>query len=391
MTDAAPYKAALVTDWLTVRAGSARVLEAVLEPRPDAPVYTLVYDAPHFRDSIIATHAVSTSFLQRLPLVRRAYRMCLPLMPLAVERFDLRPYDVVISLSHAVAKGVLTGGDQLHISYVYTPVRYAWDLQLTYLDDGGWNRRGLVGLVHPLLHYVRLWDLASGRRPDVLVAASRYVARRIRKLYGRSATVTYPPVEIDRFEPRLDREDFYVTVSRLVSYKKVGLLAEAFSRLGRRLVVIGDGPERQAIECLAGPTVQVLGWQPDAVVASHLERCRAFVFAADEDFGIAPVEALAAGAPVIAYGRGGVTETVTDGETGIFFDRQDVDHIVRAVLDFEAAAERFPPRRMRQAAAPFARERFQREFAALVDREWHRFLRRRSPRHTADACAMPEA
>jgi glycosyltransferase involved in cell wall biosynthesis len=382
MPDASP-RTAVVTDWLTVRGGAARVLESVLAPRAGADVHALLYDARSFRDSPIGRRAVRTSFLQRLPLIHRTYRAALPLMPLAIERLDMRPYDLVISLAYAVASGVLTSADQLHVSYVCTPMRYAWDLQRSYLEDTR-RARAAAFLAHPLLHYLRLWDLASSRRPDVLVAASHYVARRIAKLYGRPADVVHPPVEVGRFRPDRPRDDFYLTVSRLVPYKKIDVLAKACSRLGRRLVIIGDGPERRRVLRGTGDSVVCLGWQPDEVVADHLERCRAFVFAADEDFGIAPVEALAAGAPVIAYGKGGVLETVTAGETGVFFDRQTPDAVMRAVTDYEAMAGRFHPARLRESAEPFGPEQFRRRFEAIIDREWAQFLRRRAARPPAD-------
>jgi glycosyltransferase involved in cell wall biosynthesis len=389
MPDLSEARTTVVLDWLTVPAGAVRVAEAILEGRPGIPLHALFYDAKSFRDSRIGRHPVQTSFLQRVPGIRRFYRATLPLMCLAVEGLDMRPYDLVISLSHAIAKGVLTSADQLHISYVFTPVRYAWDLQHGYLDDTRWGAARLGSLAHPILHYLRLWDLASSRRPDVMIASSHYIARRIRKVYGRVAPVIHPPVDVERFVPRTDRDEYYVTVSRLVSYKKVELIAEAFTRLGRPLVIIGDGPERRRIARHAGPNVKMLGWQPDAVVTAHLERCKAFVFAADEDFGIVPVEAMAAGAPVIAYGKGGVLETVVPGETGVFFERQAVDSLMAAVVEFEALARRFHPEMMRQAALPFARKEFQRRFETLVAREWRKFQHRRRPRTERSERSLP--
>ena len=239
-----------------------------------------------------------------------------------------------------------------------------------------------------MLHYLRLWDQASIGRVDVLVASSRTVARRIWKTYRRRAEVVYPPVDIDRFEAGEPRDDYYLTVSRLVPYKRVPLIAAAFSRLGRRLVVIGEGPDRAAVERAGGVWVELLGRQPDAVVRDHLQRCRAFVFAADEDFGIAPVEAQAAGAPVIAYGRGGATETVIANQTGLFFDEPRVECLVEAVERFEAMARHFHPEQIRLTTHRFSRQRFQRQLAELVDREWGRFqshaaLEHREPRSVA--------
>lgn len=366
---------AFVRDWLTVYAGADKVMDAALELFPGAPVYALVYQKEHFEGSRIAEHPVHTSFIDRLPGGRKHHRAYFPFMPLAIEQFDLREHELVISFSHAVAKGVLTRPDQLHISYVYTPVRYAWDLYFDYLRDSRLDRGLRSWLVRPLLHYLRLWDLASASRPDVLVAASRYVAQRIWKLYRREAQVIYPPVEVERFDVRIERDRFYLTLSRLVPYKRIDLIVDAFTRLDLPLVVIGAGPEWRKVERLAGPNVQLLGEQPDSVVKDHLERCKAFVFAADEDFGIAPLEAQAAGAPVIAYGKGGITETVVPGMTGLLFPHQSVGSLMEAVRSVEAGAYRFHPDRIRQHAERFSRARFQREFGALIELEWARFKR----------------
>jgi glycosyltransferase involved in cell wall biosynthesis len=364
---------AFVRDWLTVYGGADRTMEAALELFPEAPIYALLYQRENFLSRIIARHPVHTSFLDRLPGGRTWHRAYLPLMPLAIEQFNLRAYDVVVSLSHVVAKGVLTRADQLHISYLFTPVRYAWDLYFQYLDEVGWRRGPRSWAVRVALHYLRMWDTASSTRPDILVADSRAVARRIWKLYRRRAEVIYPPVDIDRFQPRAARDDFYLTVSRLVPYKKVPLITEAFTKLKRPLVVIGDGPDRSRVERVAGSNVELLGSQPDHVVADYMARCKAFIFAAEEDFGIAPVEAQAAGAPVIAYGRGGATESVIPGETGLFFGEQSVESLGAAVRQFERQASRFVPDEIRLTTRRFSRERFQRAFATLVEREWETF------------------
>ena len=370
-------RVAFVHDWFTVRSGSEKVLEAALEIFPDAPIHTLVYRRENFENTPIADRRVITSFIDRLPLGREKYQWYLPLMPIAVEQFDLADYDVVISSSHAVAKGALTRSDQLHVSYVHTPMRYAWDLQFRYLKEAGVDRGFKSLFVRLVLHYLRLWDLASSGRVDVYVANSKYVARRVWKIYRRRARVIYPPVEVEGLDPKDDREDFYLTVSRLVPYKRVDLIVEAFTRLGRPLVVVGDGPELAKIRQLAGSNIQLLGYQPDTVVRDYLERCKAFVFAADEDFGIVAVEAQAAGAPVIAYGKGGVTETVIPGETGLFFGQQTVESLIQAVYKFEAHEHTFDRERIRQNAERFSRKRFQREFSEFVNREWESFSVRR--------------
>ena len=365
---------AFVRDWLTVHGGADRTMEAALELFPGAPIYALLYQAENFRGTRVAQHEVRTSFIERLPGGRRNYRTYLPLMPLAIEQLDLRNYELVISMSHVVAKGVLTRADQLHISYIYTPMRYAWDLYLQYLEELDLTRGVKSWAVRLLLHYLRLWDTASSNRPDVFVADSQYVAQRIWKLYRRPAEVIYPPVDVDRFRPRTAREDFYLTVCRFVPYKKVALIVQAFTRLGLPLVVIGDGPDWKKVRQGAGPNVQLLGWQADSVVKDYMERCKAFVYAADEDFGIVVVEAQAAGAPVIAYGRGGVTESVIPGENGVTYPEQHVESLADAVLRFETCAHRFHPERVRLTTRRFSRERFKQAFAALVDREWEKFV-----------------
>lgn len=358
-------RVAIVHDWLVTYGGAERVLESILEQFPGAPIYTLVYRPEVFRGTRIESHPVYASFIQRLPGGVNRYRQYLFLMPFAIEQFDFGEYDVVISSSHAVAKGVLTRSDQVHISYVHTPMRYAWDLQFQYLRDSG-LARGIRGWIARLmLHYIRLWDTVSADRVDVFIANSEYVAQRIWKTYRRTAKVVYPPVNVSRFDYTRPREDFYLTVSRMVSYKRIDLIVQAFSRVGLPLVVIGDGPDFEKVKRLAGPNVQLLGYQPDPVVRDYMERCRAFVFAADEDFGIAPVEAQAAGAPVIAYGKGGVTETVVAEETGILFSEQSVDALVAAVRQFESQRHRFDPKRIRRNAERFGKERFQEEFLAV--------------------------
>lgn len=367
-------RVAIVHDWLVTYGGAERLLEAVLEHFPGAPIYTLLYRRDAFNKTRISEHPIHTSFLQRLPGGIRMYRTYLPLMPFAIEQLDLRDYDLIISSSHAVAKGILTRADQLHISYVHTPIRYAWDLQLDYLEWSG-VQKGIRSVIARLfLHYIRLWDTASAQRVDVFVANSHWVARRIWKTYRRRARVIYPPVDVANFQHTRERENFYLTVSRLVPYKRVDLIVEAFSRLGRPLVVIGDGPDFTKLQRLAGPTVRLLGYQPDEVVREYMERCVGFVFAAEEDFGIAPVEAQAAGAPVIAFGKGGVRETVIPGETGLLFYEQTVESLMEAVEKFETYRGKFDPKRIRRNAERFSYDRFRRQFAALVEEAWSRFV-----------------
>ncbi|MBE7386042.1 MAG: glycosyltransferase family 4 protein [Leptolyngbya sp. SIO1E4] len=363
---------AIAHEWLETYAGSERVVEQLINLYPDADLFSLVdFLAPNER-SFIHNKPVTASFIQRLPRARKMFRQYLPLMPLAIEQFDLSGYDLVISSNHAVAKGVVTRADQLHISYVHTPIRYAWDLQWQYLEQAG-LKQGLKGVITRLiLHYLRLWDVSTASRVDRFVANSHFIARRIWKTYRRRAEVIYPPVAVQQFRADRPRDDFYLTVSRFVPYKRVDLTIAAFNQLGLPLIVIGEGSHRAQLQQDARPNIQFLGYQPDAVVIDHMERCKAFIFPAEEDFGITPVEAQAAGAPVIAYGRGGVAETVIAGKTGLFFPLQTVAALVSAVQRFEqmhlpAAAT------IRHHAEQFSQARFRSTFQRFLDTTWSQF------------------
>lgn len=369
-----------VHEWLISYAGSERVLSAAAELFPDAPIHTLLCSAGCIVGTPLAGREIMTSLLQRLPFAASRHRMLLPLMPFAVEQLDVSDANVILSSQHAVAHGVLTRADQLHVSYVHSPMRYAWDLHHDYLAAEGldFGPRGL--LTRYLLHRLRLWDAVAAQRVDRFVANSAYVARRINKHYRRRAEVIYPPVDVHRFDPASQRDDFYIAVSRLVPYKRIDLVVQAAIEHDRPLVVIGDGPERHRIEAIverAGPATKVtlLGEQPTAVVADHLSRCRALIFAADEDFGIVPVEAMAAGAPVVALGRGGACETVVDGETGVWFEDQSVAGVQAGITRFEAIEGELDPSRCRERAERFSKPRFQRELSVLLDRLWDRFER----------------
>ena len=372
VTPAAGWRAApaaLVHDWLPVYGGAERVLEAMLRVLPHGDVFSLLDFVPEGQRAFLGGRTVRTSFIQRLPFARSSYRNYLPFAPLAIEQFDLGGYDVVLSSSYVVAKGVLTTPDQLHVSYVHSPVRYAWDLYFEYLRQGRLER-GLKGtLAKAILHYVRLFDAATALRPDLYLANSHTVARRVRKTYRRPAAVLYPPVDTERFRLVTDKDDYYVTMSRLVPYKRVDLIVEAFAKMPtRRLVVVGDGPEMKRIAARATPNVELLGYRPDAEARALVERARAFVFAAEEDFGIVPVEAQACGTPVVAYGRGGATETVVPGVTGRFFETQTPDALVAAVEAFER--DRYDPAEVRAHAERFAAPVFERGLAGLLDAAW---------------------
>ncbi len=380
MKPLAEARVAIVHEWLVRYAGSEQVVAAMLEVFPRADLFALVHDPGGLRGTPLESVPVQTSFVQSLPKAREKYQTYLPLMPLAVEQFDLRPYDLVLSSSHAVAKGLLTRADQLHVSYVHTPVRYAWDLYLDYLAGSGMERGIKSLLARPALHYLRLWDASAANRVDVYLANSSYVARRIEKLYRRPARVIYPPVDVERYRPGLlPREEFYVSVSRFVPYKRMDLIVEAFTRMGKPLVVIGEGSEFEKVRRAAGPNVKLLGHRSAAEIEDYLQRARAFVFAAEEDFGIAPVEAQATGCPVIAYGKGGALETVigwpAPEPTGVFFDAQTPEAIAGAVKTFEAHEDEFDPEVCRRNAERFGQQRFQGELRTALEELWDRFRR----------------
>ena len=369
-----PDRIGIVHDWLPVYAGAERVLEQMLSVFPESALYSLIEFLPEDQRAFLGGRDVTTSFIQRLPFARRFYRHYLPLAPMAIEQFDLTDHDVVVSSSYAVAKGVLTRADQLHVSYVHSPIRYAWDLYHDYMKQG--RLSGLRGLVaRAVLHYLRMYDVTTAPRVDVFLANSQHVARRIWKTYRRPAQVVYPPVDVDRFTRRDEKENYYLTMSRLVPYKRIDLLVEAFTEMpDKELVVIGEGPEYEAIKKLAGPNVTMLGYQPDDAVTYYMERARAFLFAAEEDFGIVPVEAQACGTPVIAYGRGGAQETVVPGVTGVFFPEQTVEHVKAAVYEFERIRGRLNPEDIRAQAERFSVSAFRHSFAHAVHRAYADFV-----------------
>jgi glycosyltransferase involved in cell wall biosynthesis len=370
-------RVAIVFEWLQQCGGVERVIAGMRELFPNADLFALICDPDWLAQTPFEGATVHTSFIQRLPWATKKHRHYLPLMPLAVEQFDLRPYDLVLSSSHMVSKGVLTRADQLHISYTHTPVRYAWDLYQDYLHMSGLTGGFVGGLTRLVLHYLRMWDVSAANRVDVFLANSANVARRIEKTYHRPARTLYPPVDVDRYRCDLTRKDFYLTVSRLVPYKRLDLVVQAFARMQKPLVVIGDGPERERLQGMAGSSIQFLGYQPDENVADYLQQARGFVFAAHEDFGITPVEAQAAGCPVIACGKGGALETVIDWPnpeaTGILFDTQTVEALEAAVELFEANESKFDPRASRRNAERFDSRRFQREFHNIVEGLWDKF------------------
>ncbi len=339
---------------------------------PDCDLFAVVDFLSDEQRAHIFGKRAKTTFVQKLPFAKTKYRSYLPLMPFAIEQLDLSAYDLVISNSYAVAKGVITGPDQLHICYCCSPIRYAWDLQHQYLQQTGLTK-GLKSLVaRMVLHYVRLWDVRTANGVDRFIAISGYISRRIRKVYGRDSDVIYPPADIALFPMVAEKEDFYFTASRMVPYKRMDLIVQAFASMPqRRLIVVGDGPEMERIKKLAGPNVSLLGYQGHQILRDHLQRARAFIFAAEEDFGISPVEALACGTPVIAFGKGGALETIIgldsnagSAPTGVFFDAQTVPALVDAVERFEATD--INPQDCRTQAQKFSIENFRRAWEGIV-------------------------
>ena len=369
-----PMKIAIVADWLTTYAGSERVLEQMIACFPEADVFAVVDFVPQAERGFLQGKRPQTTFIQKLPGARKYARHYLPLMPLAIEQLDLSAYDLILSSSHAVAKGVIVGPDQLHISYVHSPIRYAWDLQHQYLKESGLESGIKSWLVRVLLHRIRLWDQRTQYGVDEFIANSGFIARRIHRVYGRPATVIYPPVDVAAFTLNTAKEDFYFAASRLVPYKRMDLIVEAFRQMpDKKLVLIGDGPDMAKIRAKAGPNVTILGYQPFSVLKDHMQRAKAFVFAAEEDFGIAPVEAQACGTPVIAFGKGGALETVRglgiveSNPTGIFFAEQTVASITAAVAEFERQATAFNPAAIRQHAEAFSVAHFKATYRSFVE------------------------
>ncbi|WP_284944662.1 glycosyltransferase [Acidisoma cladoniae] len=366
---------AIVHEWLQTFAGSESVLEQLLLCFPSADVFAVVdFMKPEDR-GFLKGRKVQTSFIQRLPAAKKLFRHYLGLMPMAIEQLDVSGYDLIISSSHAVAKGVLTGPDQIHVSYVHSPMRYIWDLQHQYLKQAGlrWGAKALY--VRWLFARLRLWDVSSAQHVDHFIANSGYIARRIKKAYARDAVVIHPPVDIDGFAPRDQKDDFFLLAGRFVPYKRADLIVDSFRQQPhRRLVVVGDGPEAARVRAAAGgaPNIEFRGVVAKKELVDLMQRARAVVFAAEEDFGITMVEAQACGTPVIAYGRGGVTDIIIteDGATptGVLFDRQEPDSVIAALETFDRLGKTMTSGACRENALRFSRSRFRNEICDLVNR-----------------------
>jgi glycosyltransferase involved in cell wall biosynthesis len=354
-------KVAIIHDWLTGMRGGERCLEVFCEIFPDAHLYTLLH-IPRSVSSIIEQRPIRTSFVQKLPFSRRGYRKYLPLFPMAVESFNLKEYDLILSCSHCVAKGIIPPPDALHISYLLTPMRYAWDM---YGDYFGEKKSRMIPF---FIHYLRMWDVTSSQRVDYFLCIARHVENRVKKFYRREGEVIHPPVDIRRFRLSDKKEDFFLMVSSFAPYKRIDLAIEAFNRLGCSLKIIGSGSEEKKLRSTARSNVEFLGWQPDEVVADCYSKCRALIFPGEEDFGIVPLEAMASGKPVIAYGRGGASETIISYDqidrrgdkapTGLFFYEQGVDSVIDAVEQFNKIERDFDPALIRKHVLQWDREIF---------------------------------
>lgn len=356
---------AIVHEWLNVYGGAERLLTEILKLHPQAQLHALIHNRENLIGTPLEGRAIKTSFMQKIPRVEHLYRGLLPIMPFAIESMNVRKFDVVLSISHAVAHGIKTSQDQIHISYVCTPMRYAWHLQNDYLHLHHLDKP-LVGAAARLtLGLLRRWDTSSSSRADHLLAISHWTAEKIKQAWNRDSHVIYPPVDVQRFSPADKRDDFYLAVSRLVPYKMTAEIIKAFNELGLPLIIVGDGPEMSHLKKMAGDNIKLLGYQPDEVVTELMNRAKGFIYMAVEDFGIAMVEAQAAGCPVIAFRKGGAAEIVKDGETGLLFQEQTSRSLIEAVLQFQRI--KLNSKAASKNAARFSSERFRDEFSTYMD------------------------
>ncbi len=358
-------KTALVHDWLTCLAGAEKALQSLYTLYP-SPIYTLLADFSSLKGSFFERKEIHTSFIQRLPFAKKKYRSYLPFFPLAIEQLDVSSYDLVLSSSHCAAKGVLTHAEQLHICYCHTPVRYAWDMYHEYLSMGNLKKGGKGLLAKIFLHYFRSWDKLSASRVDYFLANSHFIAKRIEKVYGRKAEVVFFPVNTKFFTFCDKKEDFYLAVSRLVPYKKMDVIVRAFHNMPeKKLIVIGDGPELSRLEKMKSSNVSFMGYQKDEVVRSYMQKAKAFLYAALEDAGVVPVEAMSCGTPVIAYGKGGILDSVIPKVTGLFFLEQTPKALEEAIEAFEKRS--FDLEKIREHAENFSKENFEKRLYNSIE------------------------
>jgi glycosyltransferase involved in cell wall biosynthesis len=369
-------KTAIIHEWFVNYAGSERCVESLINLYPDADVFSLVdFLNEEEREIILKGKRTKTSFIQNLPFAKKRHRNYLPLFPYAIEHIDLSGYKLIISSSHAVAKGVKTNKGQLHICYCHTPIRYAWDLRDRYLTETGLDK-GIKGwVVKKILNRIQRWDLITSTGPDYFIANSNHIAKRIKKYYDRESTVIHPPVDVDKFTLNTEKESYYLTASRMVPYKRMDLIVDVFNDMpDRKLVVIGHGPELNKIKAKAQKNIEIIGYQSKIKLNEYMHKARAFVFAAEEDFGIIVVEAMACGTPVIAWNYGGTAESVVDGKTGILFNNQTKESIISAIGEFENASDTFNPELIREHAQKFSRKNFEDNISKFINDKANKFF-----------------
>lgn len=370
-------KTAIVHDWLVTYAGSERCVESFTNIWQDADLFTLVdFLDDEERKIILKEKEASTSFIQNLPFAKNKFRSYISLFPYAIEQFDLSRYDLIISSSHAVAKGVLTHQNQLHICYCHTPIRYAWDFYYQYLQNSGLDK-GIKGIIlKQILHKIRIWDVVSANRVDYFIANSNYIAKRIKKIYNRESHVINPPVDIEKFSCCYEKENYFLAASRMVPYKKMDLIVEAFNKMpDKKLIVIGDGEDFEKIKSNASRNIEFLGYQKSEDLRKYMQKAKAFVFAAEEDFGITVVEAMSCGTPVIALNKGGTAETVEHEKTGILFNNQTADDIKDAVNLFERKENLFEPGKLNESVKKYSRDQFEKNIKQFVESKLELFFK----------------
>jgi glycosyltransferase involved in cell wall biosynthesis len=370
-------KVALVHDWLTGMRGGEKVLEIFAQLFPAAPIFTLLHNQRSVSSSL-ESHPIFTSFVDRLPLKKSKYRHYLPLFPLAIEQFNLKDFQLILSTSHCAAKGIITPPDALHISYIHTPMRYVWDMYHDYFGSkrSGWLARKIIPL---FAHFLRTWDVSSSNRVDWFIANSRHVARRIKKYYGREASVIYPPVDTSQFQVSHNPGKYFLVVSALVPYKKTDLAISAFNQLGEKLVVVGNGPELRKLKRKARANIEFVSWQSPQNLASYYSECKALIFPGEEDFGMVPVEAMACGKPVIAFARGGALETVIEQNpstqlqsSGVYFYQQTAEGLIQAVKSFNQLD--WDPEFISRHARNFDKSIFQHKMVDFIQEKCNQFF-----------------
>ncbi len=369
-------KIALVHEWLVFYAGGERVFESFTNIWKEADIYALVdFLNDEQRKTILKGNHANTTFIQKLPFAEKKFRSYLPLFPLAIESLNFSKYDAIISSSHAVTKGIRKKPHQLHISYCHSPMRYIWDEAETYFEAAKLNSGLKKIIANAALNYLRKWDLKTAQRPDFLIANSKYIAEKLKRIYNRESTVIYPPVDVDKFECAENKDDYYFVASRLVPYKRIDLIVEAFAQMpDKRLVIAGTGPELNRLKSKFLVNVEFIGYQDEKSLKELMQKAKAFVFTAEEDFGIVVVEAMACGTPVIALNKGGTAETVIDGKTGILFDNQTVEDIKNAVRKFESIQDTFNHKEISEYTQKFSRKIFEEKIKQYVDERSEQFF-----------------